>query len=81
MAEVCKIYDGGVMAANKVNLHIKDRKFVVLVGPYVNQPAVFGVRPEDIGSERAEMRPGSPRVKFKIEVMEPMGAEAEKLIV
>ncbi len=40
-----------------------------------NQPVVFGLRPEDIGSERAELDPTSPRVKFKIEVMEPMGAE------
>ena len=45
------------------------------VGNYVNQPVHFGVRPEDIGSERAEMDVNSPRVKFKIEVLEPMGAE------
>jgi len=42
---------------------------------FVNQEVVFGIRPEDIGSERAELNPASPRVKAKIEVMEPMGAE------
>ena len=45
------------------------------IGAQLNQPVVFGIRPEDIGSERAESNPNSPRVKSKIEVMEPMGAE------
>jgi len=33
LKDVCKVYDGGVLAVNKVNLHIKDREFMVLVGP------------------------------------------------
>ncbi len=35
----------------------------------------FGVRPENIGSEMAEQNPGLPRIRAKIEVIEPMGAE------
>ncbi len=35
----------------------------------------FGIRPENIGSERAEQDPTSPRIKAKVEVIEPMGAE------
>ncbi|OGV52848.1 MAG: sugar ABC transporter ATP-binding protein [Lentisphaerae bacterium GWF2_52_8] len=31
--DICKVYDGGVLAVNKINLHIKDREFMVLVGP------------------------------------------------
>ena len=43
---------------------------------YINKPLIFGVRPEDIGSERAENQNGSAvTIKAKIEVMEPMGAE------
>ena len=42
---------------------------------YINKDIVFGVRPEEIGSERAELDPNSPRIKAKVEVMEPMGAE------
>lgn len=42
---------------------------------YVNQPIIFGVRPEDIGSERAEINQNTPKLKAKVEVMEPMGAE------
>ncbi len=33
LSDVCKIYDGGVLAVDKVNLHIKDREFMILVGP------------------------------------------------
>ena len=35
----------------------------------------FGLRPENIGSELAEQDPKLPRIKAKIEVIEPMGAE------
>ena len=45
------------------------------IGHYFNQEITFGVRPEDIGSERAETDVNAPKVKFKIEVLEPMGAE------
>ncbi|OGV32401.1 MAG: glycerol-3-phosphate ABC transporter ATP-binding protein [Lentisphaerae bacterium GWF2_45_14] len=33
LKNICKIYDGGVLAVNNVNLHIRDREFMVLVGP------------------------------------------------
>src|SRR5277367_2767705 len=31
--KVSKIYAGGIMAVNAIDLHIKDQEFVVLVGP------------------------------------------------
>ena len=43
------------------------------VEKYVNGKIIFGVRPEDIGSERAESSGSSPVLHAKIEVMEPMG--------
>lgn len=33
LKDVCKVYDGGVLAVDKVNIEVKDREFVVLVGP------------------------------------------------
>jgi len=44
------------------------------LAPYIDKPIVFGVRPEDIGSERA-LSADYPSVKAKIEVTEPMGSE------
>ena len=42
---------------------------------YAEKPVIFGIRPEDIGSEQAE-KSGSPaRLHAKVEVREPMGAE------
>jgi multiple sugar transport system ATP-binding protein len=37
---------------------------------------VFGFRPEDVGSLQAEQLAGAPRIKAKIEVVEPMGSES-----
>ena len=42
---------------------------------YASGDIIFGVRPEDIGSERAELDKSSPLIHAQIEVMEPMGAE------
>ena len=42
---------------------------------YLNKDVVFGIRPEEIGSERAEAEENAQRMKAKVEVMEPMGAE------
>ncbi|MBR0458847.1 MAG: sn-glycerol-3-phosphate ABC transporter ATP-binding protein UgpC [Victivallales bacterium] len=42
---------------------------------YAGKDVVFGVRPEDIGSERAESEKDAQFLEAKIEVMEPMGAE------
>ncbi|QEN09267.1 sn-glycerol-3-phosphate ABC transporter ATP-binding protein UgpC [Oceanispirochaeta crateris] len=33
LKDITKIYDGGVKAVDKANIHIKDQEFVVLVGP------------------------------------------------
>ncbi len=42
---------------------------------YVDKPLVFGIRPEDIGSERAEMHKKAIQIRAEVEVVEPMGAE------
>lgn len=36
---------------------------------------VLGVRPEDIGSLRAEQRDDAPRLRGVIDLLEPLGAE------
>lgn len=41
---------------------------------YTDKPVLFGIRPEDIGSERAELR-SAASLRAKVEVIEPMGAE------
>ena len=33
LKDVCKVYDGGMLAVNHINLEIRDREFMVLVGP------------------------------------------------
>lgn len=43
--------------------------------PYLNEEVVFGVRPEDLGSKEAEKTATMPRIKAKVEVIEPMGSE------
>ncbi|MBN1864189.1 MAG: sn-glycerol-3-phosphate ABC transporter ATP-binding protein UgpC [Victivallales bacterium] len=43
--------------------------------PYTGKEVVFGIRPEDLGSEEAEQNTAAPRIKAKIEVVEPMGSE------
>lgn len=40
-----------------------------------NKPVVLGLRPEDIGSERAESTAGSPKIHCQVDVVEPMGSE------
>jgi len=45
------------------------------VAPYVGKPVTFGVRPEHVGSPTAEGTAGLPRIKAKVEVIEPMGSE------
>ncbi|MFA6715538.1 MAG: ABC transporter ATP-binding protein [Victivallaceae bacterium] len=43
--------------------------------PYKGRDVVFGIRPEDIDSERAKSTPEAPRISAKVEVVEPMGSE------
>ncbi len=45
------------------------------VAPYHGREVTLGVRPEHIGSPTAEAMPGLPRLKARIEVVEPMGSE------
>ena len=46
------------------------------LGSYANKKVTFGLRPEDIGSSAAEQLQGAPRIKAKVEVIEPMGSES-----
>ena len=42
---------------------------------FIDKEILFGIRPEDIDDERAELAKDVQHLKAKIEVMEPMGAE------
>jgi len=42
---------------------------------YADKPIVFGARPEDVGSAQAEGIEGAPRIRAKVDVVEPMGSE------
>jgi len=42
---------------------------------YAGKDILFGIRPEDIGSERATNDANAPSITAKVEVREPMGAE------
>ena len=42
---------------------------------FVGKDILFGIRPEDIGSERATNDASAPSITAKVEVREPMGAE------
>jgi multiple sugar transport system ATP-binding protein len=43
---------------------------------YCNKPVILGLRPEDIGSSAAEQLADAPRIRAKVEIIEPMGAES-----
>ncbi len=45
------------------------------VESYVGKEILFGIRPEDIGSDRATNNANAPAITAKVEVREPMGAE------
>ena len=42
---------------------------------YIGKEILFGIRPEDIGSDRATNDANAPAITAKVEVREPMGAE------
>ncbi|MDI6774291.1 MAG: sn-glycerol-3-phosphate ABC transporter ATP-binding protein UgpC [Verrucomicrobiota bacterium] len=42
---------------------------------YADRAVTAGIRPEDIGSAAAEANPGAPRIRVRVDVVEPMGAE------
>ncbi len=43
--------------------------------PFIDRKITFGLRPENVGSHIAENTAGSSKIKARIEVVEPMGAE------
>ena len=43
---------------------------------YEGKPVTFGIRPEDIGSPAAEAVLDAPRIKARVDVVEPMGSES-----
>jgi multiple sugar transport system ATP-binding protein len=45
------------------------------MGAYAEKKVVMGVRPEHIGSPVAENTAGAPKIKARVDVVEPMGAE------
>ena len=47
-----------------------------LLAPYRDRDVVLGLRPEDIGSARAMQDASMPKLKAKVDVIEPMGSEA-----
>jgi multiple sugar transport system ATP-binding protein len=44
--------------------------------PYEGKQITFGIRPEDLGSPAAEALPDAPRIKARVDVVEPMGSES-----
>ena len=46
------------------------------LAPCIDTDIVFGIRPEDIGSPRAEADPTAPTIHATIDVVEPMGSES-----
>ncbi len=44
--------------------------------PYEGKKITFGIRPEDLGSPAAEALPDAPRIKARVDVVEPMGSES-----
>jgi len=61
--------DGGVV------LPLPEKARVVTASS-IDRQVIMGIRPEDIGSPVAEQRPGMPRIKAMVEVVEPMGFES-----
>ncbi|MBN2449552.1 MAG: sn-glycerol-3-phosphate ABC transporter ATP-binding protein UgpC [Lentisphaeria bacterium] len=46
------------------------------LAPYIGKAAVFGMRPEHVGSPTAESTEGAPKISATVEVVEPMGSES-----
>ncbi|OGV69881.1 MAG: glycerol-3-phosphate ABC transporter ATP-binding protein [Lentisphaerae bacterium RIFOXYA12_FULL_48_11] len=47
-----------------------------LLQEWMNKSVTLGLRPEDIGSLVAEQKPGVPRIRAEVDVIEPMGFES-----
>ncbi|MCD6386188.1 sn-glycerol-3-phosphate ABC transporter ATP-binding protein UgpC [Candidatus Sumerlaeota bacterium] len=62
---------------NEGNIKVKvPQEFAAALRPYNNQTVTFGIRPEDIYiAGYGEPETGTAKVKSKVEIIEPMGAE------
>lgn len=70
--------EGGTMAfegTGGMSMPVPDKDKIRLAA-YRDKPVTLGLRPEDIGSAAAEQRPGAPRIRAVVEVVEPMGSES-----
>ena len=69
-------YIDGKLCFNNSNMTIQlPEIWKPVAEKYIEKPILFGIRPEDIGSERAENDPNAQSIQARIEVIEPMGAE------
>ncbi len=76
------IFKGTVQRSNNDLIFKNDNMSILLpdvwksaAEKYVEKDILFGIRPEDIGSERAEDGKNAPVIQARVEVIEPMGAE------
>ncbi|MFW7379649.1 MAG: ABC transporter ATP-binding protein [Oligoflexus sp.] len=51
-------------------------RFLPTLAPREGRSITLGIRPEGIGSARAQMVAGSPKLKGRVRVIEPLGAES-----
>ena len=72
-----RVINGGLTFEGEggMRLGVPDKDKAALAA-YVDQPVTLGLRPEDIGSATAEGMPGAPRIRARVEVVEPMGSES-----
>jgi multiple sugar transport system ATP-binding protein len=77
-------FEGAIRAGNGslyfegpggMHVGVPDKDKITLAA-YVDKDVVLGLRPEDIGSSTAEQLAGAPRIRAKVEVVEPMGSES-----
>ena len=74
----------GELLRDKDGLLFKEETFQIAIpedwknklAPYEGKEITFGIRPEDLGSPAAEAIEGAPRIKAKVDVVEPMGSES-----
>ena len=74
----------GELVAGSTGLVFKSGQYVSIplppawnsaLGNFIGKEILFGIRPEDIGSERAQNDANAPSLSARVEVREPMGAE------
>jgi len=75
-------FEGEVVSADG-KLYFKSPNLYILLPAQWKQPiesknsnkVIFGIRPEDVGSDLAERTPDLPKIHANINVVEPMGSE------